>query len=141
MREHKSKYGPRASETTAWNRTSVKTVVQASARAVRPASLAASAMPEPLEAGAHSTFGTVLEAQDEQVQHFQGRSASWPSVALRSSARPITKGCGGSGFGLLAGVIAQRTMRAGSVPQSALPNPSIERTFFGKPENASHLKR
>jgi hypothetical protein len=24
---------------------------------------------------------------------------------------------------------------------NALPNPSIERTFSGKPENASHLKR
>jgi len=122
------------------------------ARAVRPASLAASAMPERLDAGTHSTFGAALEAEDKQVQHFQGRSASWPSVLLRSSARPNTKGCGGSRFGLLACVTAQRTMRAGCVPQSALPNHSINRTPNGEslllafahaqpPLGAGYLKR
>ncbi len=102
-----------------------------SARAVRPASLAASARPERLEAGANSTNRTALEAEQGQVQSIQGRSASWSSVALRSSTRPNTKGGGGSGF----------TMHAGSVLQSALPNPSIERTCPGKPGQASHLKR
>jgi hypothetical protein len=122
-------------------RAASKKPLAALARAVRPASLAASARPERLEAGAHLTNRTALEAEQRQVQPFQGRSASWPSVALRSNARPNTKRRGGSGFGLLASVTAQRTMHAGCVPQNALPNPSIERTFSGKPENASHLKR
>ena len=139
----------------------------ASARAVRPASLAASARPERLEAGTQSTFGAALEAQDEQVQPIQGRSASRPSVAqrkqvsigstrpgmplqmqaLRRSAQPNTTSraatsfARGGGFGLFASDTTQRTMRAGSVPQSALPNPSIERTCPGKPGQASHLKR
>jgi len=69
--------------------------------------------------------------------------------ALRRSAKPHTRGRAGtrccaaraSGFGLLASGATQRTMRAGCVPQSALPNPSIERTSPGKPGAASHLKR
>ena len=139
----------------------------ASARAVRPASLAASARTEPLEAGTQSTFGAALETQDEQAQPVQGRSVSFLSVAhrkkvsmgsrrlglplqmqaLRRSAKPNTTSraatsyARGGGFGLFASGATQRTMRAGCVPQSALPNPSIERTFSGKPENASHLKR
>lgn len=144
-----------------------KKFLAASARAVRPASLAASARPERLEASTQSTFGAALETQDEQVQPFQGRSVSFLSVAqrkkvsidstrpglplqmqaLRRSAKPNTAGraatsfARGGGFGLFARGATQRTMRAGCVPQSALPNPSIERTFSGKPENASHLKR
>jgi hypothetical protein len=120
--------------------TSTKSLA-ALARAVRPASLAASARPERLEARAHSTNRTALEAEQRQVQPFQGRSASWPSVALRSNARPNAKRRGGSGFGLLASVTAQRTMHAGSVPQCALPNPSINRTSPGKPGAACYLKR
>jgi hypothetical protein len=80
--------------------------------------------------------------------------------ALRSSAKPNASGRAGTsccaaragGFGLLAGGATQRTMRAGRVPQSALPNPSIERTSNGgarllafakavPPLLASHLKR
>jgi hypothetical protein len=137
------------------------------ARAVRPASLAASAMAQRLEAGTQSTFGAALEAQDEQVQPIQGRSASRPSVAqrkqvsigstrpgmplqmqaLRRSAKPNTTSraatsfARGGGFGLFARGATQRTMRAGSVPHSALPNPSINRTSPGKPGAACYLKR
>ena len=69
------------------------------------------------------------------------------SSASRWSARP---GCSGSaatsfarggGFGLLAGVTTQRTMRAGSVLLGALPNHSINRTCPGKPGHAGYLKR
>jgi len=67
--------------------------------------------------------------------------------ALRRSAKPNTRGraatsfARGGGFGLFAVGATQRTMLAGCVPQSALPNPSIERTCPGKPGQASHLKR
>ena len=67
--------------------------------------------------------------------------------ALRRSAKPNTKGraatsfARGSGFGLLARRVTQRAMRAGSVPQCALPNPSINRTSSGKPAAACYLKR
>jgi len=47
----------------------------------------------------------------------------------------------GGGFGLLAGVITQRTMHAGSVPLGALPNHSINRTCPGRPGHAGYLKR
>jgi hypothetical protein len=66
---------------------------------------------------------------------------------LRRSAKPKTRGraatsfARGGGFGLLASGVTQRTMRAGSVPQSALPNPSINRTCPGKPGHAGYLKR
>jgi len=67
--------------------------------------------------------------------------------ALRSGAKPNTRGraatsfARGGGFGLFAGGATQRTMHAGRVLLSALPNPSIERTSPGKPGAASHLKR
>ena len=78
--------------------------------------------------------------------------------ALRSGAKPNTRGraatsfARGGGFGLFAGGTTQRAMLAGFVPQSALPNPSIERTNNGgssltafayaqPPLFASHLKR
>jgi hypothetical protein len=80
--------------------------------------------------------------------------------ALRSSAKPVARSrVGSSCFAARAGCVrllasgaTQRTMRAGFVPQSALPNPSIERTNNGgssftafaeaqPPLFASHLKR
>jgi hypothetical protein len=79
----------------------------------------------------------------------KARVHSLQTQALRRSAKPNTRGRAGTscfaaragGFGLLASGATQRTMRAGRVPQSALPNPSIERTSPGKPGAASHLKR
>ncbi len=76
-------------------------------------------------------------------------ACSEKTQALRRSAKPNTRSRAGTsccaaragGVRLLAGGVTQRTMRAGSVPQSALPNPSIERTSPGKPGAASHLKR
>jgi hypothetical protein len=67
--------------------------------------------------------------------------------ALRSSAKPNTRvGAAtsfarGGGFGLLASVATQRTMRAGRVPLGARSNPSINRTSPGKPGAAGYLKR
>jgi len=79
----------------------------------------------------------------------KARVHSLQTQALRRSAKPNTRGRAGTScfaaragdFGLLAGGATQRTMHAGCVPQSALPNPSIERTSPGKPGAASHLKR
>jgi len=136
----------------------------ASARAVRPASLAASAMPERLEAKAHSTSEPALRIDHPKVQSIHDRSASSPPVgqrkkapirirrswlpvqvqAQRHGARPsaaATRFSRSAGLGSFASGVTQRTMHAGSVPQSALPNPSIERTSPGKPGAASHLKR
>ncbi|MDZ4298131.1 MAG: hypothetical protein U1A04_07375 [Moraxellaceae bacterium] len=118
-------------------------------------------MPKRLEAGTHSSAGTALGTEEVQVQPIQGRSASRPSVALRkrgsmgrkrsrllpqvqaqrSSAKPNTRGCSGGSVGLFAAGTTQRTMRAGSVPQNALPNPSINRTSPCKPGAACYLKR
>jgi len=115
----------------------------ASARAVRPASLAASAMPERLEAKAHSTSEPALRIDQPKVQSIHGRSASSPSVGhrkkapvrIRRSGLPVqtrTQRLGqgqvqqpaGSGAAPASARFAsgatQRTMRAGSVPQSAL---------------------
>jgi len=70
--------------------------------------------------------------------------------ALRRSAKPNARGRAGTscfaaragGFGLFAGGATQRTMRAGCVPQSAMPNPSIERDVQGlSPSAAPHVKR
>jgi hypothetical protein len=121
------------------------------ALAVRPASLAASAQPqrfdpstcsrtEPaLSSKQRSTrspmFGKAREALCEVTAH------SKQMQALRRSAKPNSRDRAGTsccaaragGFGLLASGATQRTMRAGRVPQSALPNPSIERTSPGKP--------
>ena len=115
------------------------------ARAVRP--LAASARPKQLgtasslcaepafgaEQGAYwpalgflvrfknPMFGKALVAPST----VSGRSEQMH--ALRRSAKPNTRGraatsfARGGGFGLLAGSTTQRTMRAGSVPQCALP--------------------
>ena len=68
--------------------------------------------------------------------------------ALRRGAKPNARGraatsfARGGGFGLFVRRITQRTMRAASVPQSALPNPSIEKDVQGlAPLYASHVKR
>ena len=127
----------------------------ASARAVRPASLVASAPPQRF--GTTSTQSTepalsVMEKACLPKHSFLGRTnnpmsieaiallgqvtgVSRPMRALRSSAKPNTRGRAGTscyaaragGFGLFASGFTQRTMRAGCVPQSAMPNPSIER--------------
>jgi len=136
----------------------------ASARAVRP--LAASAPTRWLAASAslpaepalrqrgkgfvapHSFLGHALNSMFGKAQVELGRvtARSEPMQALRSRAKPKTVGVAtsfarGGGFGLFASGVTQRTMRAGRVPQNALPNPSIERTSPGKPGAASHLKR
>jgi hypothetical protein len=136
----------------------------ASARAVRPASLAASAMLERLEENTHSATGSPLRNDQAKVWFIQGRRASSPSVGQRKNAsvrirrsellvqtqvqrrkaKPSaasTNFVRGTSFGSFASGTTQRTMHAGSVPQNALPNPSIERTSPGKPGAASHLKR
>jgi len=84
----------------------------------------------------------------------KGREFSWCSSVRRScssasrwSARPGCSGraatsfARGSGLGLLASGVIQRTMYAGSVLLGALPNPSINRTCPGKPGHAGYLKR
>ena len=58
-------------------------------------------------------------------------SAMRRSARQSKSGRAATSFARGGGFGLLASTATQRTMHAGWVPQSALPNPSIERTAFG----------
>ena len=86
-------------------------------------------------------FGKVVVALCEAT------ACSEQEQALRRSAKPNARGgaatsfARGGGFGSFAGSTPQRTMRAGSVPQSALPNPSITRTSPGKPGAAGYLKR
>jgi hypothetical protein len=136
----------------------------ASARAARP--LAVSAPARWLAAGA-SLYAEPALGQEEtgfaasqsllgqaqnsmfgkaQVELGQVTACSEQRQALRSGAKPnagraATSFARGGGFDLLASGVTQRTMRAGCVPQNALPNPSIERTSPGKPGAASHLKR
>ena len=92
----------------------------------------------------------VSRAKGSQKRVIGKAEARLPQTqALRRSAKPNTRGRAGTsccaaragGVRLLVGGVTQRTMRAGRVPQSALPNPSIERTSPGKPGAASHLKR
>jgi len=72
----------------------------------------------------------------------RGRSlASRWSARQGSLGRAATSFARGSGFGLLACGVTQRTMHAGSVPLSALPNHSINRTCPGEPGHAGYLKR
>ena len=117
-------------------RSSPSKFLAASARAVRPS--AASARPERFGTDASLCIEPALGSEE---------ACTVSKQALRRSPRPITRGPAATGFsrrggfGLLAGGATQRTMRAGRVPQSALPNPSIERTSPGKPGDASHLKR
>ena len=152
-------------------------VAPVNARAARP--LAVSARPKWFGAGsalcaepalsteeqacfpAHSFFRNTKNPMHIKALASLGQvtGSSKPMQALRGSAKPNTRGraatsfARGGGFGLLAGGgVTQRTMRAGRVPQSALPNPSIERTNNGgsqlrafasaqPPLFASHLKR
>ena len=85
-------------------------------------------------------------AKGREVNAFASVQPSFSS-ASRRSARQGCSGCAatsfarGAGFGLLASCTTQRTMRAGSVPLGALPNPSINRTCPGKPGHAGYLKR
>jgi len=106
-----------------------------SVRAVRP--LAASARPRRLVAGSglctEPSFG--IEEKACPPEHSFLREPKKPMQALRSSAKPKTRGRAGTscfaaragGARLLACGVTQRTMRAGRVPQAAMPNPSIER--------------
>ena len=131
----------------------------ATARAVRPASLAASARPQRFDPNSCSCTEPASSSEQESTRTpilSEARAASCNLTvrskqmqALRGSAKPNTRGRAGTsccaaragGVRLLAGGATQRTMRAGRVPQSALPNPSIERTRPGKPGQASHVKR
>ena len=86
-------------------------------------------------------FGKALVALREVT------AGSKQTQALRSSAKPNTRGLAatsfarGGGFSLLASGATQRTMRAGCVPQGAMPNPSIERDVQGlSPLAAPHVK-
>jgi hypothetical protein len=133
--------------------------LSASARAVRPASLAASARSKLFEAASGLCSEPALRRGEEGTKNSMSSQAlaalcevtvcSEQIQALRGSAKPNTRGRAGTsccaaragGVRLLAGSATQRTMRAGRVPQSALPNPSIERTRPGKPGRASHVKR
>jgi len=131
----------------------------ASARAVRPASLAASARPQQFEAGSSLCTEPALSNGEEGTKSSmsigalaalrEGTVCSEQIQALRRSAKPNTRGRAGTsccaaragGVRLLVGGATQRTMLAGRVPQSALPNPSINRTSPGKPGAACYLKR
>jgi len=141
------------------HRTGAMKFGSASVRAVRPASLAASARPQRFDPGSGSCAEPALSSKQESTRSpmfGKAREAlckvtarSKQIHALRRSAKPNARGRAGTscwaaragGVRLLAGGATQRTMRAGRVPQSALPNPSIERTSPGKPGAASHLKR
>ena len=92
----------------------------------------------------------VSRAKGSQKRVFGKAELRLPQTqALRTSAKPNTRGRAGTsccaaragGFSLLASGATQRTMHAGCVPQSALPNHSIHRTCPGKPGHAGYLKR
>ena len=85
-------------------------------------------------------------AKGREVNAFASVQPSFSSASRRSARQgcsgwAATSFARGAGFGLLASCTTQRTMRAGSVPLGALPNPSINRTSPGKPVAASHVKR
>ena len=121
---------------TELNRTNEETGFQALVRAVRPASLAASARLSlfvaalaeahavPEVTGFHRTM-SVSSGFGIQVMQV-------PMKAVHSSANPNT-GARGAGSGLLASGATQRTMRAGRVSSGARSNPSINRTRNGGP--------
>ena len=149
-------------------RASSEKLLFASRRAVRP--LAASARPEwfgtVLSRWAEPALGIeeracfpqhsfLIEPKNPmlgkaEVLLGQVTACSEEMQALRKSAKPKTRGRAGTscyaaragGFGLFAGGTTQRTMRAGCVPQSAMPNPSIERDAQRlAPLVAPHVKR
>jgi len=166
----KAKRAARPASLASSARTAVLEVVcsHASARAARP--LASGAPLELLVEGVCAKSLVRREARLSNAVHsggkealgFVGRAnghvnstcgqACWHSPqiqALHRSAKPNTRGRAGTscfaaragGVRLLASVVTQRTMQAGSVVLRPLPNPSIERTSPGKPGAASHLKR
>ena len=136
-------------------RATSKNFLAASERAVRPASLAASAR--------LSLFVAALSKVDAAPE-FTGLKNSGacssgygvqvlqaPIKAVHSSANPNTE-ARRAGFGLLASGATQRTMRAGRVSSGARSNPSINRTRNGgspwlasvasvAPLRAGYLKR
>jgi hypothetical protein len=125
-------------------------VASAAARAVRP--LAASARPERVDAIAGLCTEPAFSSQETtcwvahrfvvrangpmfgkaRISLSEVTACSVQRQALRRSAKPNARGraatsfARGGGFGLFAGGVTQRTMRAGSAPH-AMPNPSIER--------------
>lgn len=137
----------------------------ANAWAVRP--LAASARPKQFDAGSGLCIEPSLGSEEKARWSALGihtrlknpmfgkalamlcevTACSMQMQALRRSAKPNTRGraatsfARGGGFGSFAGGVTQRKMRAGRVPQSALPNPSINRTCPGKPGHAGYLQR
>jgi hypothetical protein len=147
----------------AWHR------LATAARAVRPASLAASARTAAHEAlvgwarsGCEPSAGEVrfgkallhrvlVGALPHRFSAVQGgaleqEAACWPcfSAGQRLYGAPETRGCAGSSHGEACGLASRgthRTMQAGRAVLRARPNPSIERTSPGKPGAASHLKR
>ena len=160
MRKFKFQFAAHSCEAIEWNRTSRKAVVQTLARAVRPASLAASARPRwfvaisrlrtmPALKQATRAFRPVPRVFEGHKNAMFGKArgalcevtaCSLQMQAQRGSAKPNARGRAGTscfaaragGVRLLAGRTTQRTVRAGCVPQWALPNPSIERTRPGK---------
>jgi len=164
MRKCKFQFAERFCEATERDRARKKTGVQALARAVRPASLAASARLSLLVAararvhavpqvGGFKKTGLRSFGIGISVQVLQE-----PMQAQRRSARPNTTGrvatsfARGAGFGLFARGATQRTMRAGRVQSGARSNPSINRTRNGgsrllasvasvAPLRAGYLKR
>jgi len=155
MRKCKSQFVERLCVATERDRTSKTTVVQALARAVRPASLAASARLSlfvAARASAHAVPQVTGFKRTMSVSSGFGVQVSQaPIKAVHSSANPNT-GARGAGFGLLASGATQCAMRAGRVPSGARSNPSINRTRNGgsrllasvasvTPLRAGYLKR
>ena len=142
--------------------------LQSSARAARP--MASGALPE-LLAGSicrrslvfrEACLSKFFHSRSAEEFRLVGRAEhikrsmfgkaevkSLQTQALRRSAKPKTGGRAGTrccaaragGVHLLASVVTQRAIRAGSGVLRPLPNPSIERTCPGRPGHASHLKR
>ena len=140
---------------TELNRTNEETGFQALVRAVRPASLAASARLNLLVAARASAHAvpqvtgfkkTGLRSFGISIHLLQA-----PIKVVHSSAK-LNTGARGAGFGLLASGATQCAMRAGRVPSGARSNPSINRTRNGgsrllasvasaAPLRAGYLKR
>ena len=124
-------------------RASATKFVSALARAVRP--LAASALPQRLDSEEKDSFflhNFLTEKKNPMlgkamVLLCEVTACSKQTQALRRSAKPKTRSraatsfARGGGLRLFASGTTQRTMHAGRVPQSALPNPSIEGTNNG----------
>jgi len=155
MRKCKSQFAERLCVTTERDRAIKKTEVQALARAVRPASLAASARLNLLVAARASAHAvpqvagfkkTWLRSFGISIQLLQA-----PIKVVLSSAK-LNTGARGASFGLLASGATQCAMRAGRVSSGARSNPSINRTRNGgspllasvasvAPLRAGYLKR